>query len=274
MSPAPAPPSLAAEEQEGREEDEELSSAVVKKPVSAFLHYCAEQRPAVKKLMPNASAGDITKAISESWRALSEDDKKKFVDLATADKDRYERERGTKTSKSQTYEAHETVIPIGRVKKIAKLDLDVKSVSKEATAVIAKMTELFVAKLALETHVASSGKKVIKASDVAYCVHNRPAFAWLRADYPLTEYAHQPKAPPKALKRPENTAAINSFFMPATKKLAVEDDHPHDDNVQPDADVALDHRLSGVHGSGLPPDTADASLDDDDAHNDTDMALG
>ncbi|KAJ8610592.1 hypothetical protein CTAYLR_007156 [Chrysophaeum taylorii] len=140
------------------EEDEpmEETTGPVKKPVSAFLHYCAEQRPAVKLTMPNAGAGEITKAISESWRGLSDEEKQKFVDLATADKDRYERERKTDKADKKALEPHETVIPIARVKKIVKLDPEVKSVSKEATAVIAKMTELFVGRLAKETHVAST----------------------------------------------------------------------------------------------------------------------
>lgn len=201
------------------EEPPSSEEAVVKKPLSAFFHYCAEQRPAEKLLNPNASAGEITKSISDSWKNLSDEEKKKFLDLALADKERYEKVRVVKTT-----EAHEILIPIGRVKKIAKLDTEVKSVSKEATAIIAKMTEFFVGKLATETHLASSGKKLIKASDVAYCIHNRPNFAWLRADYPLSEYS-QPKTKPKpAPARPENNSSIDAFFPPS-KKIALQQHH-------------------------------------------------
>lgn len=212
------------------EEEEHATKGPVKKPVSAFLHYCAEQRPHVKLVLPNASAGDITRAISESWRQLSDEAKQKFVDLAIADKQRYEAERASAPKTHKAAEAYETVIPIARVKKIAKLDPEVKSVSKEATAVIAKMTEFFVGRLANETRLASSGKKIIKASDVAHCIHHRPAFAWLRADYPLSEYA--PTSQPRAkLVRPENNATIGQFFAPAPKKQALAPIDDDDDVV-------------------------------------------
>jgi len=171
--------------------------------------------------MPNASAGEITKAISESWRSLSDAERERFHEIASEDKKRYERQK--KPTEKKVLEAHETVIPVARVKKIAKLDPEMKSLSKEATAVLAKMCELFVGKIATETHVASSGKKIIKASDVAHCIHARPAFAWLRVDYPLNEYKEkkEPSASAAAAKKPPpaNNASIDQFLSaPAAKK--------------------------------------------------------
>lgn len=208
----------------------------VKKPVSAFLHYCAEQRPFVKTQLPNASAGDITKAISESWRGLGDEERQKFVDLAAADKSRYEKVKKPATEK-KVPEPYETVIPVARVKKIAKLDPDLKSLSKEATAVLAKMAELFVGKLATETHVASNGKKIIKASDVAHCIHARPLFAWLRVDYPLNEY---PKEKPvkKTIPRPANNASIDAFVK-RPRTLDIDDMPAFDDDDDPAASSTL-----------------------------------
>mmetsp|Transcript_26619 Transcript_26619/g.106655 ORF Transcript_26619/g.106655 Transcript_26619/m.106655 type:complete len:237 (+) Transcript_26619:1023-1733(+) len=157
--------------------------------------------------------------------------------MAAKDKDRYEKERKNASAKAgggvkkekkgpAAVEPWDTVIPVARVKKIAKLDPEVKSVSKEATAVIAKMTEFFLAKFAHEVHVAASGKKIIKASDVANCVHHRPAFSWLRADYPMCEYAAKSrsssdsggKAKAAAARAAEQTASIHQFFAPAPKR--------------------------------------------------------
>lgn len=248
------------------EEEEHATKGPVKKPVSAFLHYCAEQRPHVKLVMPNASAGDITKAISESWRQLSEEAKKKFMDLATADKQRYEAERASAPKTQKAVEAHETVIPIARVKKIAKLDPEVKSVSKEATAVIAKMTELFVGRLANETRLASSGKKIIKASDVAHCIHHRPAFAWLRADYPLSEYAQTKASQPRAkLVRPENNATIGQFFAPAPKKQALGPADDDDDDVPTSPDGQPGQTREAPPAAIAPPQplAEDDDMDDD-----------
>jgi len=150
------------------------------------------------------------------------------MDIAIADRERYEREKkkypaaaalsSSTNSKGNTkgLEPHETVIPISRVKKIAKLDPQLRSLSKEANALITKMTELFVAKLATETHSASSGKRIIKASDVAHCIHNRPQFAWLRPDYPMQDYkADKKSTQPKQIQKPENNTTIQQFFKPA-----------------------------------------------------------
>ena len=61
--------------------------------VSAFLHFCSEQREAVKGEKAGMNVGEVTKALSEKWRALDEAGKQKYVDIAAADKERYEREK-------------------------------------------------------------------------------------------------------------------------------------------------------------------------------------
>ena len=81
---------------------------------------------------------------------------------------------------------HETAIPIARVKKTCKLDPEVKNLSKEATAIIAKATELFTAMMAEESFKISalSGRRTLKTEDIRDCVNRLDQFEWLRDDFP------------------------------------------------------------------------------------------
>jgi len=63
-----------------------------KKNMSAYMFYCQERRPQMKKDNPELKFTEITKLISPEWKALSKDDKKKYDDLAAKDKERYQKE--------------------------------------------------------------------------------------------------------------------------------------------------------------------------------------
>lgn len=82
---------------------------------------------------------------------------------------------------------HETVIPISRVKRTCKLDPEVKNITKEATAVVAKATEHFLALMAEQSYKISalSGRRTVKTEDIRDCVARLPQFEWLRDDFPL-----------------------------------------------------------------------------------------
>ena len=97
----------------------------LKKNVSAFLHFCAEQREAVKAENPEITgkAGEITKILGQRWKALDGDAKARYNEMAAADKRRYDaekKERGGDVPKpaKKDAEPHETIIPVARVKKI------------------------------------------------------------------------------------------------------------------------------------------------------------
>lgn len=54
------------------------------KKISGFILFSNEARPAVKTNNPSAAFADISKIISAQWNALSEGEKQKFKDRATA----------------------------------------------------------------------------------------------------------------------------------------------------------------------------------------------
>lgn len=62
----------------------------VKRPLSSYMYYSQKVRAEVKKAKPDATFGEIGKQIGKQWKALSDADKKPFVEMAAKDKVRYE----------------------------------------------------------------------------------------------------------------------------------------------------------------------------------------
>ncbi|CAN0014917.1 unnamed protein product, partial [Choristocarpus tenellus] len=63
----------------------------------------------------------------------------------------------------------------GRVGRIIKLDQDVQSVTKEATAMIGKAMELFTALVAKESWTVAQGqnRRLLKLQDITEVMHNQ-----------------------------------------------------------------------------------------------------
>lgn len=100
---------------------------------------------------------------------MSEAEKEPYVAKATEDKARYQTEFKAEAERQGISEAElrskesgkggqdeigitEVAFPIARVKKICKLDPEVKNLSKDATMMIAKATEFFLAKFAEDSY--------------------------------------------------------------------------------------------------------------------------
>lgn len=75
-----------------KERKEKKDVNAPKRGKTAFLFYCDDHRDTVKKANPDAKMTDLSKILGEQWGKLSDSQKKKYNDLAQADKDRYNRE--------------------------------------------------------------------------------------------------------------------------------------------------------------------------------------
>ena len=66
-----------------------------KKPLSAYIFYCKENRTKVKEENPDSDAKEITCLLAEGWNKIKNDSKKcsKYIKLANDDKERYNREK-------------------------------------------------------------------------------------------------------------------------------------------------------------------------------------
>jgi len=61
-----------------------------KKGKSAYIFFCAEERPLLKEENPEMPAKEVLVELGARWKALADKDKKKYNDLAAEDKKRYE----------------------------------------------------------------------------------------------------------------------------------------------------------------------------------------
>jgi histone H3/H4 len=123
-----------------------------------------------------------------------------------------------------------------RVKKIIKLDPEVKNVSKESLVTIAKATELFVAYLAMRAAASASarGAKSLKDTDIINGIHGTENLSFLSMDFPIAASTNSNLAKNATVKKnvvvSTGSASIQSYF--GGKKAAVAVSSVGDERVQ------------------------------------------
>ena len=65
----------------------------VKHPRTAFSFFTQKQRPIETSKHPKASFGELSRFVSEAWKALPATELQKYKDMETVDKSRYQTER-------------------------------------------------------------------------------------------------------------------------------------------------------------------------------------
>lgn len=60
-----------------------------KRPMSSYFHFMNAERNALKTVEPDLKFGELTKKLTDRWKALSDKEKKKYEELAATDKERY-----------------------------------------------------------------------------------------------------------------------------------------------------------------------------------------
>lgn len=63
-----------------------------KKPRTSFLFFTMQNRERVKDSNPNIAVSDIYRVLGKEWGSLSNEEKQKFEELASSDKQRYRAE--------------------------------------------------------------------------------------------------------------------------------------------------------------------------------------
>ena len=65
-----------------------------KRAASGYLFYSNARRPLLKEEQPNLAVKDIMGVLGTEWKALSDAEKKPYLDMAEEDKKRYAKEKG------------------------------------------------------------------------------------------------------------------------------------------------------------------------------------
>ncbi|TNV77867.1 hypothetical protein FGO68_gene13876 [Halteria grandinella] len=73
----------------GKSEKKENDGPRVKKPTTSFVYFLKDKTPEVKAKQPTISCSEVAKILGQEWGQLNEDQKKRWIDLAAIDKQRY-----------------------------------------------------------------------------------------------------------------------------------------------------------------------------------------
>lgn len=109
--------------------------------------------------------------------------------------------------KIKTVDAKNQVLPLARIKKIMKLDEDVKMISAEAPLLFAKAAEIFIHELTLRAwiHTEDNKRRTLQKNDIAMAITKYDQFDFLIDIVPRDEVK-----PPPVKKEPETKTIINS----------------------------------------------------------------
>ena len=164
----------------------------MKKPQSAYFIFSGERRQEIKdellKDKETVSMGEVAKAIGSAWKALSDEERQRYQDMASEQKELYKEmleaaggaeadgaEGDARGAGDQNPRAH-SMLPLSMVKKVAMKDDDVNRITGDALKVLTEATGLFLGNLAAKSLVVALGnnKKNFKLEDMVKVAKRDP----------------------------------------------------------------------------------------------------
>lgn len=172
----------------------------------------------------------MAKLIGQLWSTLSADEKKIYQDKATAEREQVAQDlKAWKAAggvvdepvAAEKSDPNVLTFPAARIRKICKLDPDVKNLSKEALLLVCKAAELALSQLGRESVKVAQiqNRRKLIPDDVAQVCATREPFLFLREDIQDLARAAQ-QAQPKAVSKNAKAGAkgygrpITDFFAP------------------------------------------------------------
>lgn len=144
---------------------------------------------------PNATIAIQAKAAGQLWSKIDPAEKEKYQERAAEERIRVSADikamtdaglmpPPAKDSSKQKGSENELVLPLSRIKKIAKLDPEVRGITKEAMSIMVLAAEMFIKKLGQETNriAQTQNRRTLLPEDVVDVCSAREAFAFLRED--------------------------------------------------------------------------------------------
>jgi histone H3/H4 len=158
---------------------------------------------------PGVNVATMAKILGQRWSAMSDDEKQPYQDRAALERERVHTateawkraamaagrnvsvdlntshpSNPNNTTTTNSNGISSMILPVGRVRKICKLDPDVRGISKEAILLITKMTELFTVQLGKEciqtAHI--QNRRTLLPQDVVDVCNVRESFFFLKDD--------------------------------------------------------------------------------------------
>jgi len=185
---------------------------------------------------PGEGVGAVARETGQLWSALSEEEKALYHLKSAEEKETVakalEQYKDFPDSAIFGKEEQETKplvtalsLPLARIRKITKLDPDVKGMSKEALLLITKSAELFTSKLGMETVKVAAllNRRKLLPEDVAHVCVAREQFLFLREDSKVLQQEQHSFAKAKKASETITTATTNGkplteYFSKASTK--------------------------------------------------------
>eukprot|EP00899_Mesostigma_viride_P007721 jgi/Mesvir1/16950/Mv15801-RA.1 len=182
---------------------------------SAYFIFSSKHRDEIKAEL--AAAGlptavtAVAKALGAKWHALTADEKEAYKPAPEAEDDEGVVEEGAADEEPE-HELQVTVFPKTKIKRIAAQDKGVRSISGEATLMLARATELFLESLAESSYAVlkTSNRVTIKVEDLERAISRKRPFKVFLSDSLNDIWKHKEEpAPVSADAEPKAVAAKN-----------------------------------------------------------------
>lgn len=192
-----------------------------------------EQRSKIQQENPEAtSIGSIAKIVGELWKNMSPEERKPYQEMAYSQKLLWQKEMEAFKSRNPNYAAAsigssksptELILPVGRIKKLCRLDPEVKSMSKDAVTLVSKCAELFTEALAAEAEGVArvQKRKTLVSQDLVDVCSMKERFFFLKDDMvdlrqiqKLEERSIQSKKSKQTTGTENKKGTLTSFFHP------------------------------------------------------------
>jgi len=202
-----------AEEEDNDDEDEEHSKPAakekaelpsdidltqpIKKARTAYFIFMEERRPEVQAKFKGEGVAKVAKELGHIWSTMPAEEKEVFQEKAALEREQVAQKlaqleaAGIDLAKLpgaatpvDTSSLNTLIYPLGRMRKVCKLDPEVKGLSKEALVLVTKCTELMTSKLGIETvRVAQiQNRRKLLPDDIAQVCATREQFLFLQDD--------------------------------------------------------------------------------------------
>jgi histone H3/H4 len=198
---------------------------------------------------PGEGVAVISRVLGQLWSSMTNDEKQAYQSKSAEERERVAADLKAweedavasgivldstdgSTNKNKEGENNSVTLlyPSARIRKICKLDPEVRGLSKEALLLVTKAAELFTSLLGNEcVRVAQiQNRRTLLPDDVVQICHSRERFEFLREDIQdLTRVQQQQQkdkssaaATNKSKLLPTNTKPITSFFSSTTSSVA------------------------------------------------------
>ncbi|KAG7353151.1 HMG high mobility group box-containing protein [Nitzschia inconspicua] len=211
----------------------------VKRSRTAYFIFVDENRAKIQSEHPGEGVAFIARKLGQQWAQIAQQEKEVYQQKAAKEREQVAaqleeynkalQKAGLQVEDLIDYDGKtkknngpkdplEMVFPVARIRKIAKLDPEVKNLSKEALQLVVKCAELFTAKLGQETTGVArmQNRRTLLPQDVAHVCRHRDPFLFLKDDIQDLVVAQQQHAKDQQ-QEDENAEGATTSKAPSKK---------------------------------------------------------